>query len=92
MHTVAVGSALIVDGLALSVTSQDLRHAFAPFGSVVWTRVAVDRFRRSLGYGYVVMGSEAAAAQAIDSLKGKTIAGLPITVAHTTIPPLPRRA
>ncbi|MBA2252918.1 MAG: hypothetical protein H0W13_09480 [Nitrospirales bacterium] len=49
MNTDVVALALIVDGLALSVTSQELRQLFTPFGPVVWARVVVDRFGRSTG-------------------------------------------
>ncbi len=92
MNTDVVALALIVDGLALSVTSQELRQLFTPFGPVVWARVVVDRFGRSLRYGYLVMSDESDAAKAIETLTGRTIAGFPITVSLTTIPPLPRIA
>jgi len=85
-------SALIVDGLALSFTSSDLQDIFMPFGSVVWARVVRDHCGHSLRYGYVVMDTEDNALKAIEALNGKTVAGLPITVTLTTVPPLPRVA
>jgi RNA recognition motif-containing protein len=81
-------TALIVNGLSLSLTSEDLREIFSEFGSVMWTRIATDRSREDLGFGYVVMNAEGAA-KAIQALDGKTIAGQKMTIAHTAIPPLP---
>jgi hypothetical protein len=52
MNILPTQAALIVDGLSLSVTSE------APYGEVIWTRVVMDRFRRSMAYGYVVMASD----------------------------------
>lgn len=84
-------TALIVDGLSLVVTSEDLREIFEQFGTIVWARVAMDRSREPLGFGYVVMGAEDAT-KAIHALDGKTIAGRKLHIAHTSIPPLPRIA
>jgi polyadenylate-binding protein len=85
-------SALIVDGLALSITSADLQDLFMPFGLVAWARVVRDHCGHSLRYGYVVMDTVDNALKAIEALNGKTLAGLPITVTLTTAPPLPRVA
>lgn len=82
-------SALFVDGLCLSVTAEDLNESFSPFGTVIWTRVATDHFRKSLGFGYVIMDAEGAD-RAIHALNGKTIAGGVLTILRTQIPPLPR--
>jgi RNA recognition motif-containing protein len=82
-------SALFVDGLSLSVTADDLNESFSPFGTVVWTRVATDRFRKSLGFGYVIMDAEGAD-RAIHALNGKTISGGILMIVRTEIPPLPR--
>ena len=90
MNTV-MPTAIIVDGLSVSVTSDDLLEIFSPFGPVVWARVAMARSRQSLGFGYVVMDAEGAA-KAIENLHGRTIAGRELTIARTTIPPLPRIA
>jgi RNA recognition motif-containing protein len=82
-------SALFVDGLSLSVTADDLNERFSPFGTVIWTRIATDRFRKSLGFGYVIMDAEGAD-RAIHALNGKTIAGGVLTIVRTEIPPLPQ--
>ncbi len=90
-HTSSGQSALIVDGLSLSITSEDLRKIFQPFGPIVWARIATDRSKKPLGFGYVVLEAEDAA-KAIAALQGKTIAGRELNIAHTSIPPLPRLA
>lgn len=77
-------AALIVDGLSLSTTEEDLKQKFEPFGEVVWTQVMM-RYGRSLGYGYVVMANKTDAETAIDALNGQSL-----TIALTVIPPLPR--
>jgi RNA recognition motif-containing protein len=92
MESLDSHSALIVDGLALSLASSDLQDLFMPFGSVVWARVARDHCGHSLRYGYVVMDTKDNALKAIETLNGKTLAGLPITVSLTTAPPFPRVA
>jgi RNA recognition motif-containing protein len=91
MRTVS-RSALIVDGLALSLTSDDLTELFTPFGSILWTHVATDPFRRSLGFGYVVMETDEHATRAIEALQGHSIGGRVISIARTDVPPLPRTA
>jgi RNA recognition motif-containing protein len=85
-------SALIVDGLSLSVTSDDLKELFVPFGSVLWTQVATDPFRRSLGFGYVVMETDDQASRAAEALNGHSLAGRKLTIIRTQVPPLPRSA
>ena len=92
MNTVASQPALIIDGLSLSATSDDLREMLSPYGTVVWCRIAVDRLGKSLRYGYVVMDTEDHARKALEALNGKTPAGLPITVGLTPVPSLPRLA
>jgi len=92
MDTVAANSALIVDGLPLSMTSEHLTNLFAPFGKVTWARVVMDRYRRSLAYGYVVMEPDADAAVAAKALDGKDIGGAQkLTVVYAPSPPLPHR-
>jgi RNA recognition motif-containing protein len=81
-------SALFVDGLSVSVTAEDLNELFSPFGTVIWTRVATDRFRRSLRFGYVIMEAEGAA-KAMQALNGKTTAAGVLMIVRTEIPPLP---
>jgi hypothetical protein len=46
----------------------------------------MDRYRRSLSYGYVVMDVDADAAKAVEALDGKDLA-----IVYAPVPPLPRR-
>ena len=92
MNILPTQAALIVDGLSLSHTSEDLKDMFTPYGKVVWTRVVMDRYRCSMAYGYVVMASDTEAAHAIKSLNGKLTGGRMLKVVHTDIPPLPHGA
>ena len=92
MNTVAANSALIVDGLPLSMTSETLTDLFTPFGKVTWARVVMDRYRRSLSYGYVVMDVDADAAKAVEALDGKLIGGRQaLKIGYAPVPPLPRK-
>jgi len=86
-NTTSTAISLIVDGLSLSTTADDLTQLFTPFGSVVSCRIVVDHCGNSLRYGYVVMDSEDHADNAIKALSGKERAGLPITVAHVVTLP-----
>lgn len=93
VNTIVSESTLIVDGLALSATSEDLIEAFSTYGKVVWARVALDRFKGSLGYGYVVMASvKPMHTKPVEALTGRAIAGRVPTIHHTAIPLLPRIA
>ena len=92
MNTVAANSALIVDGLPLSMTSEHLTDLFTPFGKVTWARVVMDRYRRSLSYGYVVMEADADAAKAVEALDGKNLGGgQNLKIVYAPVPPLPRK-
>ena len=92
MNTVAANSALIVDGLPLSMTSETLTNLFTPFGKVTWARVVMDRYRRSLSYGYVVMEVDADAAKAVEALDGKNLGGgQKLKIVYAPVPPLPRK-
>jgi hypothetical protein len=92
MKAMPTHAALIIDGLHLSVTSEDLKEMFTQYGEVIWTRVVMDRFRCSMAYGYVVMASEIEAARAIESLNGKCTGRGILRVVHTEAPPLPHGA
>ena len=92
MNTVVANSALIVDGLPLSMTSENLTDLFTPFGKVTWARVVMDRYRRSMSYGYVVMEADADAGKAVEALDGKLIGSQKLKIVYAPVPPLPRRA
>jgi cold-inducible RNA-binding protein len=89
MNSAAANSALIVDGLPLSMTSETLTELFTPFGKVTWARVVMDRFRHSLSYGYVLMDVDADAVKAAQALHGKDIGGgRKLYIVYRPVPPL----
>src|SRR6478735_7729151 len=64
-----VGKKLYVGNLTYRVSSSDLEQLFSQYGSVESAEVISDRDTgRSKGFGFVEMGSEAAAQAAIDAL------------------------
>lgn len=72
---------LFVGSLAFSVTDDDLRDAFAQFGTVDSASVIIDRETgRSKGFGFVEMASDEEAKAAIAGLDGKDIAGRAVVV------------
>lgn len=89
MDTIRTHAALIADGLSLSITSEDLKEMFTPYGRVIWTRVVMDQFRRSMSYGYVVMATHAEADRAIQALDMQFRNERILRVVRTEIPPLP---
>lgn len=72
---------LFVGSLSYNATSDDLKEAFAAFGTVESANVISDRETgRSKGFGFVEMSSEEEAQAAIDGLNGKEISGRPVNV------------
>lgn len=72
---------LYVGNLSYDTHDSDLEQAFAAFGSVDSARVIMDRdTNRSKGFGFVEMGDDAAAADAISSLDGTDLQGRTIKV------------
>lgn len=67
--------------LSYSVTDDDLRAAFAQFGSVDSADVIMDRATgRSKGFGFVEMSESSEARAAIEGLNGKDLQGRPMNV------------
>ncbi len=76
-----MGKKLYVGNLGYSVTSADLEQLFAPHGAVLSAQVCEDRLAgRSKGFGFVEMGTDAAAAAAITALNGQDHGGRALTV------------
>jgi RNA recognition motif-containing protein len=76
-----VGKRLYVGNLAYSVTNADLEQLFAQYGNVVSAEVVQDRDTgRSKGFGFVEMGDENSAQQAINGLNDQEHGGRPLTV------------
>ena len=72
---------LYVGGLPFSITEGQLQEMFAAHGSVQSARVITDRFTgRSRGFGFVEMGSESEAQEAIQKLNGTQLEGRTLTV------------
>ena len=72
---------LYVGGLAYSTNDAELKEYFGSVGSVVSASVVMDRETgRSKGFGFVEMGTDDEAAQAISALHGKEFAGRSLTV------------
>jgi RNA recognition motif-containing protein len=76
-----VGKKLYVGNLSYSVDKSGLERLFAAYGNVTSAQVITDReTQRSKGFGFVEMGSDQEAADAIAALNGKNIDGRPLTV------------
>lgn len=72
---------LFVGNLPFAVTDFELEDLFKGYGDVTSAKVIVDRRTgRSRGYGFVEMGTEALAEQAIEGLNGSELKGRPINV------------
>jgi RNA recognition motif-containing protein len=78
---------LYVGNLPYSTTPEALEQLFASVGDVVSADVISDRMTgRSKGFGFVEMGTEAEAQQAIDTLNGRDVEGRTIKVAEARPP------
>ena len=76
-----MGKRLYVGNLSFSVTSQGLEELFAQFGAVQSAQVVQDRESgRSKGFGFVEMGDDNAAQEAIRGLNEKEFEGRNLTV------------
>jgi RNA recognition motif-containing protein len=76
-----MGRKLYVGNLSFSATEDDLRAYFAQAGTPETVAIIKDRLTgRSRGFGFVEMGSEVEAAQAIEQLDGKEFQGRPLKI------------
>jgi RNA recognition motif-containing protein len=67
--------------LAFTVTEQDVRELFAPYGVVDRINLITDRETgRPRGFGFVEMADDKAAQTAIAALHGQDLAGRALTV------------
>jgi RNA recognition motif-containing protein len=72
---------LYVGGLSFSVTDDQLRELFTAHGTVESATVIKDKFTdQSRGFGFVEMGTQAEAENAIQALNGTQHMGRTITV------------
>ncbi len=76
-----MGNKLYVGNLPYSVRDQDLEQAFGQFGAVTSAKVMMERDTgRSKGFGFVEMGSDAEAQEAINGMNGQSLGGRSIVV------------
>ena len=76
-----MGNKLYVGNLPYGVRDADLAQAFAPFGSVTSAKVMMERDTgRSKGFGFVEMGSDAEAQEAINGMNGQSLGGRNVVV------------
>jgi RNA recognition motif-containing protein len=72
---------IYVGNLAYSVTEEDLRAAFNPYGTVDTVNLITDKFSgQSKGFGFVEMGNNSEADAAIKALNGAALKGRNMTV------------
>ena len=72
---------LYVGGLSYSVTDDQLTELFQSYGTVESAKVITDRDTdRSRGFGFVEMGTQQEAEQAIKALNGTELEGRTLTV------------
>lgn len=72
---------IYVGNLSFSATDDDLRSAFEQYGDVTSVNIIMDRETgRSRGFAFVEMSDANGAADAIENLNGKDIAGRSVTV------------
>lgn len=72
---------LYVGNISYSMKEDELKKAFGQFGEVVSVKIIIDkRTGKSKGYGFVEMGSDAAANEALNGMNGKELAGRNVKV------------
>jgi RNA recognition motif-containing protein len=78
-----MGSKIYVGGLAFSITDDQLRELFVPYGNVQSARVIMDRATgRSKGFGFVEMSTPAEAQNAIQALNSAEFGGRTLIVSE----------
>jgi RNA recognition motif-containing protein len=76
-----MGNKLYVGNLPYTVRDDDLLQSFSAFGSVSSAKVMMERDTgRSKGFGFVEMGSDAEAQQAIQGMNGQSLGGRSLVV------------
>ena len=76
-----MGNKLYVGNLPYQVRDEDLQQAFGQFGTVTSAKVMMERDTgRSKGFGFVEMGSDAEAQQAINGMNGQPLGGRSLVV------------
>ncbi|MBM3198952.1 MAG: RNA-binding protein [Chlamydiae bacterium] len=76
---------LYVGSLPYSLSEEELKDVFTPFGAVVSARIIMDKMTgKSKGFGFVEMETEDSALKAIDAVHGSEVQGrtLVVNIAH----------
>ena len=74
---------IFVGNFAFSITEDNLRQLFEPFGKVDSVSIVTDRDTgRARGFGFVEMGDDAEAAKAITALNGSDSGGRALNVSE----------
>ena len=74
---------LYVGSLSFDTTEDQLREAFAKFGTVESAKVIMDRdYNRSKGFAFVEMSSNSEAEKAMQGLNGTLLDGRQVRVDH----------
>lgn len=74
-------SKLYVGNMSFKTTEDELRDAFAEFGSVTDVYVALDKMTgRPRGFAFVTMSTDEEAAKAAEALNGQDLGGRALTV------------
>ncbi len=72
---------IYVSNLNFTVSDEQLKKVFAPFGDVSSAKIMTDKFtNRSRGFAFVDMPDEQQAQKAIDGLNGSACEGRPMVV------------
>lgn len=76
-----MGNRLYVGNLSFNASADTLRSTFAEFGDVTDVHLVTDRESgQSRGFGFVTMGSAAAASKAMNQLNGSMLDGRALKV------------
>ncbi|KAI0566515.1 Cold-inducible RNA-binding protein [Gracilaria domingensis] len=82
---VAEETKLFVGNLSWGVTDESLCEAFSEFGTVIDSRVIVDRFTgKSRGFGFIEYDAPDSAAKALTEMNGVEIDGRAVRVDRAT--------
>jgi cold-inducible RNA-binding protein len=74
---------IFVGNFAFTLTEENLRQMFEPYGKVDSVAIVTDRDTgRARGFGFVEMGDDAQAAAAITALNGSDSGGRPLNVSE----------
>ncbi len=76
-----MGTRIYVGNLSFHTTVDSLRNVFTEFGEVVDAHVATDRMTgQSRGFGFITMGTDDQAKQAIEKMNGQELDGRALRV------------